>query len=165
MTEALPLGSVLKGGIFVTVINEVKIKIESVIENLDSAGLADGETERTISECDGFLRFSDGESVITYSESGESGSVSSEIRYKDGEATVKRSGAIESEILFKEGLTHDSIYCVTPYKFDASVTTKKIRAQLDECGGRLDLFYNMKIGGAEKSARMKIWIQTISKKS
>ncbi len=148
-----------------TVINEVKIKIESVIENLDSSGLAEGDAERTVSECEGFLRYSDGEAVITYSESGEGGSVTSEIKYKDGEASVKRSGAIESEMLFKEGLTHDSIYCVTPYKFDASVTTRKIRAEINECGGRLDLFYNMKIGGAEKSARMKIWIQTISKRS
>ena len=145
-----------------TVINEVKIKIESVIENLDSAGLPDGEAERNASECCGFLRFSDGESVITYSETGESGSVSSEIKYKNGEATVKRTGAIESELHFKEGETHHSIYNVVPYKFDAQVYTRKIRASLDECGGTLDLFYNMKIGGAEKSARMKIWIQTIS---
>ena len=145
-----------------TVINEVKIKIESVIENLDSAGLPDGESERSISECDGFLRYSDGEAVITYSESGEGGSVTSEIRYKDGEATVKRTGAIESELCFKEGVTHHSLYSVVPYKFDAEVYTRKIRASLDERGGTLDLFYNMKIGGAEKSARMKIWIQTIS---
>lgn len=146
----------------VTVINEVKIKIESVIENLDSAGLPDGESERSISECDGFLRYSDGEAVITYSESGEGGSVTSEIRYKDGETTVKRTGAIESELCFKEGVTHHSLYSVVPYKFDAEVYTRKIRASLDERGGTLNLFYNMKIGGAEKSARMKIWIQTIS---
>ena len=152
----------MKGVTAVTVINEVKIKIESVIENLDSAGLPDGEAERSVSECDGFLRYSDGESVITYSESGEGGSVSSEIRYKDGEATVKRTGAIESELRFKEGMTHHSLYSVVPYKFDAEVYTRKIRASLGECGGTLDLFYNMKIGGAEKSARMKIWIQTIS---
>lgn len=145
-----------------TVINEVKIKIESVIENLDSAGLPDGESEKSVSECEGFLRYSDGEAVITYSESGEGGSVTSEIRYKDGEATVKRTGAIESELCFREGATHHSLYSVVPYKFDAEVYTKKIRASLGECGGTLDLFYNMKIGGAEKSARMKIWIQTIS---
>ncbi len=145
-----------------TVINEVKIKIESVIENLDSSGLTDGEAERSVSECEGFLRYCDGEAVITYSESGEGGSVSSEIKYKDGEATVKRTGAIESELYFKEGVTHQSLYCVTPYKFDMAVHTRKIRASLSELGGTLDLFYNMKIGGAEKSARMKIWIQTIS---
>ncbi|MBP3401862.1 MAG: DUF1934 domain-containing protein [Clostridia bacterium] len=142
-----------------TVIKEVKIKIESVIENLDSSGLVDGEAERNVNECEGFLRYSDGEAVITYSESGESGSVTSEIKYKDGEATVKRSGAIDSELYFKEGVTHRSIYSVVPYKFDAEVHTRRIRASLGECGGTLDLFYNMKIGGADKSARMKIWIQ------
>ena len=142
-----------------TVIKEVKIKIESVIENLDSSGLVDGEAERNVNECEGFLRYSDGEAVITYSESGESGNVTSEIKYKDGEATVKRSGAIDSELYFKEGVTHRSIYSVVPYKFDAEVHTRRIRASLGECGGTLDLFYNMKIGGADKSARMKIWIQ------
>ena len=134
-------------------------KIESVIENLNSSGLVDGEAERNVNECEGFLRYSDGEAVITYSESGESGSVTSEIKYKDGEATVKRSGAIDSELYFKEGVTHRSIYSVVPYKFDAEVHTRRIRASLGECGGTLDLFYNMKIGGADKSARMKIWIQ------
>ena len=148
-----------------TVIKEAKITIESVIENLDSAGLADGDAERNTTECEGFLRFSDEGAEITYTESGESGVLSSEIKYKDGEAVVKRTGAIESEIIFKEGLLHNSIYCVPPYKFDAAVTTKKIRADISEDGGRLDLFYNMKIGGAEKKARMKIWIQTISSKS
>ena len=142
-----------------TVIKEVKIKIESVIENLNSSGLVDGEAERNVNECEGFLRYSDGEAVITYSESGESGSVTSENKYKDGEATVKRSGAIDSELYFKEGVTHRSIYSVVPYKFDAEVHTRRIRASLGECGGTLDLFYNMKIGGADKSARMKIWIQ------
>ena len=145
-----------------TVINGVKIKIESSIENLDASGLPEGEIERNVSECDGFLRYSDGEAEITYSESGESGNVSSEIRYKDGEVTVKRTGAIESELRFKEGEIHNSLYSVVPYQFDAQVYTRKIRASLNESGGTLDLFYNMKIGGAEKSARMKIWIQTIS---
>lgn len=147
-----------------TVINEVKIKIESVIENLDASGFPEGDAERSISECEGFLRYCDGEAVITYSESGEGGSVSSEIKYRDKEASVKRTGAIESELYFKEGVTHSSLYSIPPYKFDASVTTRKIRASLTEFGGTLDLFYNMKIGGAEKSARMKIWIQTISRK-
>ena len=147
------------------VINEALIKIESFIENLDSSGLADGETEKNTSECSGFLRYSDGEAVLTYSESGESGDVTSEITYKDGEAVVKRTGAIESEIRFCEGVTHHSLYSVVPYKFDMTVTTRKIRASISECGGTLDLFYNMKIGGAEKSARMKIWIQTTSRKS
>ena len=148
-----------------TVINEALIKIESFIENLDSSGLADGEVEKSTSECSGFLRYSDGEAVLTYAESGESGNVTSEITYKDGVAIVKRTGAIESEIHFSEGVTHNSLYSVVPYKFDMEVTTRKIRASINECGGTLDLFYNMKIGGAEKSARMKIWIQTISRKS
>ena len=71
---------------------------------------------------------------------------------------VKRSGAIESDLYFKEGESHSSIYSVPPYKFDATGRARRIRTELNDCGGRIDLLYNMKIGGAEKSARMKIWI-------
>ena len=146
-----------------TVINEVKIKIESSIENLDSAGLPEGDIERNVSELSGFYRFSEGEAVLTYSEEGEGGNSLSEITCRMGEVTVKRSGAIESCLFFKEGESHSSIYSVPPYKFDAIVTAKRVRVELCECAGKIDLLYNMKIGGAEKSARMKIWILQASK--
>lgn len=141
-----------------TVINEVNIKIESTIENLDAAGLPEGDVERNTSEVSGFLRFSDGEAVLTYTEENEGGRALSEIVCKDGGITVCRKGAIESELYFKEGESHTSIYSVPPYKFDATVTAKRVRADLSADGGKIDLLYNMKIGGAEKSARMKIWI-------
>lgn len=148
-----------------TVFLESKIKISSIIENLDPSGLVEGEAEKNESEYDGYFKYSDGEVAITYSESGESGEVSSEITYADGVAVVKRHGAIESELRFELGVPHSSVYSIPPYKFDATVTTRKIRAELDERGGRLELYYNMKIGGAEKSARMKIWILTNSSQS
>lgn len=141
-----------------TKISEVKIKIESTIENLDAAGLPEGDAERTSSICDGFYRFSDGEINLTYAEENEGGRAESEIICKDGCVIVKRKGAIESELYFEEGKSHSSIYSVPPYKFDATVRAKRVRIDLDVDGGALDLLYHMKIGGAEKSARMKIWI-------
>ena len=141
-----------------TVIHEVEIKIESVIDNLDHAGLPEGESERTVSSAGGFYKYSDGDATLTYSENGESGSVSSEISVTDGVVIVKRSGAIESEMRFCEGELHRSIYCIPPYKFDAAVKAKRVRISLDRDGGSIDLVYNMRIGGQEKAARMKIWI-------
>ena len=139
-------------------IKEVKIKIESIIDNLDSAGLPEGDSEKNLSEAIGFLRFDNGNATITYSEDGEGGHLESEIICDGGHVVVKRSGAIESCLDFKEGERSFSIYSVPPYKFDSEIFTKRIRADVNEDGGKIDLFYTMKIGGADKSARMKIWI-------
>lgn len=141
-----------------TKIIEVKIKIESTIENLDPSGLPEGDVEKNSSVADGFYRYSDNEIVLTYAEENEGGRAESEIICKDGCVIVKRNGAIESELYFEEGVSHSSLYSVPPYKFDATVTAKRVRLNLSIDGGTVDLLYNMKIGGAEKSARMKIWI-------
>lgn len=145
-----------------TVINEVNIKIESIIENLDNAGLPEGDAEKNASEATGFLKFSDNEATITYTEENEGGRAVSEIICRDGGVMVCRKGAIESELYFKDGESHSSIYSVPPYKFDAIVTARRVRVDLSADGGKIDLLYNMKIGGAEKSTRMKIWISKAS---
>ena len=139
-------------------ISEVKVKIESSIENLDLAGLPEGDVERTISEAMGFYRYTEGEKILTYVEENEGGRAESEILVNEGSVRVLRRGAIESDLYFKEGESHSSVYSVPPYKFDATVTCKRVRLNLNETDGQIDLLYNMKIGGAEKSARMKIWI-------
>ena len=77
------------------VIKEVKIKIESSIENLDQSGLPDGEVEKTVSEAVGFIHCFGDEYLITYSERSEGGEVFSEILVKGGGVRVKRKGAIE----------------------------------------------------------------------
>lgn len=139
-------------------LKRVNLKIESVIDNLDSAGLTEGESERNVSESVGSLLISGEDVRITYKEKNEGGESESEIICSGGGVTVRRRGAIESELYFKEGETHQSVYSVPPYKFDAEIKTRRVRIELSEMGGRIDLFYNMKIGGAEKAARMKIWI-------
>ncbi len=144
-------------------ITEAKIKILSVIENLDSCGLREGDAEKNESELFGFYTYSDsGEIVISYSESADGASTESLIIVRADSVTVKRTGAIVSELFFKEGEEHSSLYSIPPYSFDASVYTKRIRRQLDLSGGTLDLLYVMKIGGADKAARMKIWIYPCS---
>ena len=141
---------------------DVKVKIESSIENLDSAGLPDGDIEKNVSEALGRYKFSEQSVILLYHEKSDGGDIRSEISYKDGVLCVKRSGAIESLMEFREGELHRSVYSIPPYQFDAEVKTRRVRVGLDENGGAIDLIYNMKIGGAEKSARMKIWISESS---
>jgi uncharacterized beta-barrel protein YwiB (DUF1934 family) len=38
------------------------------------------------------------------------------------------------------------------------IETKRINLELSDQKSRIELHYNMKIGGATRSARMKIWI-------
>lgn len=142
------------------IVKEAKIKISSVIENLDESGLSEGEAERSEICCEGFYHYTDGDILITYTQKDNSCSAEAAIICKDATVTVSRRGAIESELRFEEGVTHSSLYSVPPYSFDASIYTKRIRKELSERGGTIDLHYNMKIGGVEKSARMKIWIST-----
>ncbi len=144
---------------FAVKLSEVTVKVTSIIENLDSYGLADGESERTESLARGYYHvYDDGRRLVTYAECGEGGSVTTEIEISGRRVTVSRKGAIESRIEFAEGKTDISVYSIPPYRFDAEVKTKKMLVDLRDDKGRLELSYNMKIGGAEKSAVMKIWI-------
>ena len=139
------------------IIKEMKFYISSSIDNLTKEGLADGEPERNDITVEGFYKISDeGYYEITYSEMTEGGKVVSDIIITSSSVTVKRRGAVDSEMVFSEGLLHKSLYTVSPYSFDAEVLTKRIRNGLTKDGGRIDIFYNMKIGGADKAVKMRI---------
>jgi uncharacterized beta-barrel protein YwiB (DUF1934 family) len=144
---------------------KARFKIESVIDNLDGAGLPEGDPERNTVYADGDFSLTDGGALISYAEVGEGGRVDSDISLSGDSVKVVRRGAIESEMHFAEGCEHRSVYSVPPYKFDALIRTRRIRTALSESGGTLELIYNMRIGGADKSARMKIWISTNSNHS
>lgn len=142
------------------IIKEAKIKISSHIENLDDSGLATETDEKTEFDSSGYYHYIDGKILLTYTETSDGGDICSEVSLFGSTVRVKRSGAISSSFVFREGESTDSLYSIPPYSFDTEITTRKIRSSLDECGGTLDLHYDMKIGGQKKRARMKIWIST-----
>ena len=140
-------------------ISEVTVKVSSVIEELDDAGLAVGESERTETKAIGYLHiYDDGRYLLTYTESGEGGTVTTEISVIGRRVTVSRRGSIESSMEFEEGRAHASVYSIPPYRFDALIEAKRVTLELSEHKSRIELHYNMKLGGATRSARMKIWI-------
>ena len=140
-------------------LSEVTVKVSAVIEELDDAGLVIGESERTETKATGYLHIYDnGRYLLTYSESGEGGTVTTEIAVMGKRVTVSRKGAIESSMEFEEGLEHRSLYSIPPYRFDALIEAKRVNLELSELKSRIELHYNMKIGGAVRSARKKIWI-------
>ena len=138
------------------IIKEKTVKIISQIDNYDEHGLPSDEPEISESVCSGFLKIAEDEFIISYTENGENGRTVSDITVTKEGIRVKRCGALTSNMLFSENVTDKSLYEVSPYKFDVEVYTRKIRNSLTRDGGRIDIFYDMTIGGAKKSVRMKI---------
>jgi uncharacterized beta-barrel protein YwiB (DUF1934 family) len=138
------------------IIKEKTVKIISQIDNYDEHGLPSDEPEISESVCSGFLKITEDEFIISYTENSENGRTVSDITVTKEGIRVKRCGALTSNMLFSENVTDKSLYEVSPYKFDVEVYTRKIRNTLTRDGGRIDIFYDMTIGGAKKSVRMKI---------
>ena len=139
-------------------IEKVSVKIESSIEDLNAAGMPEGDIERDVTESEGFYRYDGRDIHLSYSEEREGNKLRTEIISVGNSLRVVRSGAVESNMYFSEGESHRSVYTIPPYSFDATVRTRRIRLELDAGGGKIDLLYNINIGGADRSARMKIWI-------
>ncbi|MBO7304186.1 MAG: DUF1934 domain-containing protein [Clostridia bacterium] len=135
---------------------EVRLTVASVIDNLTPSGLSDGDPERTeVSVCGKMLASPDA-ITLKYREQEEGSEVNTEIVIYPAAVKVMRSGSIESEMYFEEGIVHTSLYRVPPYSFDAEIKTRKIRSSMTVNGGQLDIYYSMKIGGADKSVKMSV---------
>ena len=133
-----------------------KLTVNSVIDNLSELGLPEGEPEINIFTTDGTLAFSGDTYVMSFTEVQENAEVYTTLYVTPEEVRLVKSGAITSEMLFKEGEIFNTLYHVGPYSFDMCVRTKRIRNSVGEEGGELQLIYSMNVGGQEKNVRMKI---------
>ena len=79
-----------------------------------------------------------------------------EIRIFADAIRVIRRGAIESDFLFEEKKAVKSLYKIPPYAFDAEIYTKRIRRCERDGETELAVIYDMTVGEAKKSVRMKI---------
>ncbi len=136
-------------------IKEGVFSVLSKIEDLDENGFAT-EAEQMKSECAGFLRAGEDELLLTYTEGEGEQKSFSQISVRGETVTVNRRGASESSIRLKVGEKHTSVYKVPPYSFDMEVEAKRIRNSMTLKGGRLDLFYLMRIGGQDRKVRLCI---------
>lgn len=144
-------------------LKKIKLDIYSTIVDLDSCGLADGEPEINRSSNTGVMRIASDETVLTYKDADENGSVSCSVTLREGSATVKREGAIASVMVFDEREPYKTVYSIPPYKFDMEIRTKRLRAELGEAGGVLDILYVMDVGGTRREAKMKITVSEVTR--
>jgi uncharacterized beta-barrel protein YwiB (DUF1934 family) len=135
-----------------------EIVVSSVIENLDEGGIPYGDAERTETRTLCETDTNNGITVIVYSEKTESGEVTTSITLADSCVRVKRAGEVVSDFLFSEGERHKSLYSVSGYSFDCEIFTRRIRRQSTGAQTKIDIHYDMTIGGADKRVRMQILI-------
>ena len=62
-----------------------------------------------------------------------------------GVITLTRTGKLESQMIFREGVAHDSLYQMEFGALMITVCATRVSARLDESGGTVDLTYNIEI--------------------
>ena len=112
---------------------------------------ADQEPEIIELVTEGTMDFRDGGWDISYEETALSGmeGVTTTFRVEPGRVILRRQGTLQSEMVFEEGVSHDSLYQMS---FGALLMTVKatfLFYDIVEDGGTIDLSYNIDIENTE----------------
>ncbi len=96
---------------------------------------------------DGTLEFVAGGWNICYEESELTGlqGTTTTFRLEPGQVILRRTGGLRSEMIFREGVPHDSLYQMDFGALLITVCAKQIQAELDATGGTIDLVYAIAI--------------------
>ena len=84
---------------------------------------------------------------ISYEESELTGlkGVHTSFAAQNGVITLTRSGALNSQMVFQEGVSHDSLYQTEFGALLITVTARALQDTLSEQGGTVDLSYSIEI--------------------
>ena len=84
---------------------------------------------------------------ICYEETALTGmeGVSTSFLVEPGKIVLTRSGKLSSQMIFREGIPHDSLYQMQFGALMLSVTASKMRYELSNEGGTVDLSYSIEI--------------------
>ncbi len=84
---------------------------------------------------------------LSYEESDLTGmaGVTTVFRVESGRITLIRKGKLNSQMVFQEGIAHESLYQMEFGALLMTVCAQKIHAQLDDRGGSVDLIYSIEI--------------------
>lgn len=96
---------------------------------------------------EGTLEYRDGGWDIQYEESDLTGlsGVTTTFRVEPDRIVLTRTGKLRSEMVFKEGQSHDSLYQMEFGALLITVCPTRIFVQLDDRGGVIDLVYTIDI--------------------
>lgn len=88
---------------------------------------------------------------ISYEESELTGlnGVTTTFQLEPGKVTLRRTGHLRSEMVFQEGVPHESLYQLDFGALMVNVCARQIEAAMDENGGTVDLLYSIAIENNE----------------
>lgn len=100
---------------------------------------------------EGTMRLRDGGWDITYEESALTGleGVTTTFRVEPGVVTLIRTGALKSQMVFREGVPHDSLYQMPFGALMLTVQATSVFYDIVPDGGVIDLSYTINIENTE----------------
>ena len=99
---------------------------------------------------DGTMEFRNGGWDVSYEETALTGleGVTTVFRISRRGAVIRRTGRLHSRMIFREGVRHESLYEMEMGALMMCVTAQKIRYDLSESGGTVDITYAIEIENA-----------------
>ena len=100
---------------------------------------------------EGWMEFRNGGWDISYEESELTGlaGVTTVFRVEPGRVTLDRKGALNSQMVFEEGVSHDSLYQMPFGALMLTVKATSVFFDIVPDGGVIDLSYNINIENTE----------------
>lgn len=96
---------------------------------------------------EGTMEFLDGGWDISYEETELTGmaGVTTTFRVESGKVTLRRTGKLRSEMVFQQGVRHESLYQLDFGALLMTVTAKLVYFDIVSDGGVIDLMYDIEI--------------------
>lgn len=112
---------------------------------------ADQEPEVIELVTEGWMEFRNGGWDISYEESELTGlaGVTTTFRVEPGRVVLDRKGALNSQMVFEEGVAHDSLYQMAFGTLMLTVKASFVYYDIVSDGGTIDLSYNIDIENTE----------------
>ena len=112
---------------------------------------ADQEPEISELVTDGTMEFTGGGWDISYEESAVTGmeGVTTTFRVEPEKVTLTRRGNLNSQMVFQEGVSHDSLYQMEFGALMLTIQASRVVYDLVSDGGSIDLVYHINIENTE----------------
>ena len=96
---------------------------------------------------DGTMAFTDGGWDSSYEETELTGmaGVTTTFRVEPGKVTLRRTGKLRSEMVFQEGVRHESLYQLDFGALLMTITAKQVYFDIVPDGGVIDIVYSIEI--------------------
>ncbi len=116
----------------------------------------DNETDTIEEIAYGTCSEKNGKNYILYRTENDGDDVSSMIKIEDDCVTIKRSGSINSTMMYKVGEKNSFLYEIPYGKLEMEIETHRLISDFNENGGSLELVYTLTVQGEKYFNNMKI---------